>query len=117
MADVDLISLLSAGASGALGGGGTATAILFTKLSDAIRRVEELEKSKTIMETSFTTKHEANANRIAGLERDHAATSATMAAMTASMTRIEAGLEKLTERLNSVPNDLAALLDNRHRRQ
>jgi hypothetical protein len=101
-------------ALGAGSGGATAWAVLHTRLSAAEKKIDALE-------TQLNAKHEVNANKIAHLEAGHAATSATMAATTSSLARVEAVLERLSDRLAAVPNEVASMLsgsvDGRPRRQ
>lgn len=107
--EADIVSSVLSAVLGAGSGGATAAAVLFTRLAEADRRIKALED-----------RHEANAARIASVETTQAATGATMAAMTSSMARIEATLERLSDRLNAFPNEVAVMLgglDNRPRRQ
>jgi seryl-tRNA synthetase len=108
-------------ALGAGSGGATAWAVLHTRLSAAEQKLEALDADRKTDANAMNAKHEQNANKIAHLEAGHAATSATMAAMTSSLARVEASLERLTDRMASVPNEVASMLsgsvDSRPRRQ
>jgi uncharacterized coiled-coil protein SlyX len=102
----------------ALGGGAggvTAWAVLHTRLSAAEKKLDSMETAREALANALGVKHEANATRIAQLEAGHAATGATMAAMTSSLARVETALERLAERMASFPNEVASMLGDRRR--
>lgn len=102
----------------ALGGGAggvTAWAVLHMRLTAAEANIGKLESSLGTLSNALGTKHEANASRIAHLEAGHAATGATMAALTTSLARMEASIERLGERMAAFPNEVASMLGDRRR--
>ena len=96
-------------------GGATAWAVLHTRLSAAEKTLDSMESAREVLANTLGVKHEANATRIANLETGHAATGATMAALTSSLARMEASIERLGERMSSFSNEVASMLGDRRR--
>lgn len=108
MDDPDFLTNALSVALGGGAGGVTAWAVLHTRLTAAEANINK-------METSLGSKHEANATRIAQLEVGYAGHSATMASVTSTLSRMEANIERLGERMSAFPNEVASLLGDRRR--
>ena len=118
MDDPDFLTNALSVALGGGAGGVTAWAVLHTRLTAAEATISRMESAREALASALGTKHEANATRIAQLEAGHAATGATLTAMTSSLARMEASIERIGERMSAFPNEVASMLgsvDNRRR--
>lgn len=110
MDEIDLGNSLFNAALGGGAGGSVAFAVLYTKLNALVERVKAVEDDAKEARSAAGTKHEANAARIAAVERDSAVHAVSMANLSNQIAAIGSAIQRLEDRVAQVPNDLREIL-------
>ena len=75
-----------------------------------VERVKAVEDDAKEARSAAGTKHEANAARIAAVERDSAVHAVSMANLSNQIAAIGSAIQRLEDRVAQVPNDLREIL-------
>ncbi len=110
MDEFDLGTSFLNAALGGGAGGSVAYAVLHTKLNALTDRVKVVEDDAKEARSAAGTKHEANAARIAAVERDSAVHAVSMANLSNQIAAIGSAIQRLEDRVAQVPNDLREIL-------